>query len=251
MSAMNKLLAERTTQKENKNKIAEMAKLSSSGNLTSFSGVFTVAELDKEDKEEIRSLLKNYGTSDVDVSKDFQELLSLTSEIKAITNQALLLHGERIDKAQKILKDYQEGAFTAWLMVAYGNRQTPYNFLHYYLFYIAITKELKPRLEQMPRQAVYTLASRQGEFSKKEAIVASYAGETKVELLQTIRHTFPLDQQDKRGSDFVQQTMKTLYKIQKDLQSKASKLSPKEKSTVLSFLNEMVEELQSDKKNKA
>jgi len=247
MSDMNKLLAARTSQKKNKNKIVEMARRSSTGNLTSFSGVFTLTDLDAQDKEDLEKLLRNYSDEDasVDISADLKELVSLTCEIKAITNQALLLHGERINKAQKILTCYKDGAFTAWLIVAYGNRQTPYNFLHYYLFYMAITKDLKPLLEQMPRQAVYTLASRQGELSEKEEIVASYAGETKLELLKVIRNKFPLDFKDKRGFDFLEVTMKALQKIRDELKAKNKTLSPKQKLALIETLNSMARELKS------
>src|SRR5205085_6645715 len=116
----------------------------------SFAGVFAQAELTLQQKDAIEVLLQGYAISGDDLAVDFQQLLLITSEIKAIDNQALLLHGERIAKAQKILIKYKEGAFSAWLKVAYGNRQTPYNFLHYYCLHEDICKELKPRLALMP-----------------------------------------------------------------------------------------------------
>ena len=81
------------------------------------------------------------------------------------------MHGERIKKAQEILKSYRDGAFTAWLLAAYGNRQTPYNFLQYYELYTALSPGLHSQLEAMPRHAVYVLASRSGELTQKETMV--------------------------------------------------------------------------------
>ena len=101
------------------------------------------------------------------LSNDLNHLISLTSEVKAINNQAALLHGERIKKAHQILTRYRDGAFTAWLMAAYGNRQTPYNLMQYYEFCEAMPKQLASKIELMPRQAIYVFASREGEPRKK------------------------------------------------------------------------------------
>lgn len=180
--------------------MASLAKKSSSGSLNSFSGMFAVTDLSDSEKEDLYSLLQRYSNEECDPSTDLNTLSSITLEVKAINNQAALLHGERIKKAQLLLKSYQEGAFTAWLMRVYGNRQTPYNFLQYYEFYLAISKELHPLIESMPRQAVYALASRDGSLEKKELVIKSASGKTKQELLTHIREIFPLARDDKRST---------------------------------------------------
>ncbi|KAK5583325.1 hypothetical protein RB653_004917, partial [Dictyostelium firmibasis] len=124
--------------------------------LSLFSGVFKVHPLSEKDQETLREILQEYRP----VEEDFLTLASVTSEIKAISNQAVILHGERIQKAQLILKHYRDGAFSRWLMSTYGNRQTPYNFLQYYEFYLQLPVPLQDKLEDIPRQAIYTLASR-------------------------------------------------------------------------------------------
>ena len=98
-------------------------------------------------------------------------MISLTCEVKAINNQAAILHGERIKKAHQILTPYKDGAFTAWLISTYGNRQTPYNLMQYYEFCEAMPKNLREQIEWMPRQAVYVLATRTGEWKIKQEIV--------------------------------------------------------------------------------
>lgn len=198
MSQINDLLSQRTKKGDNLSKMATMAKQSASGQLTSFSGVFSVQELSGIEKEKLQELLTAYSTPECNLVSDLQELISLSSEVKAITNQAALLHGERIKKAHSLLVRYRDGAFTSWLMTVYGNRQTPYNFLQYYEFYHSLSRPLRLRIEQMPRQAIYTLASRNGSMEKKEELILSYKGETKAALLEAIRQQFPLEIQDRR-----------------------------------------------------
>ena len=97
---------------------------------------------------------------------------------------------------------YRDGAFTAWLIAAYGNRQTPYNLMQYYEFCEAMPKQLRPQIELMPRQAIYVLATRAGSIKQKQGIVENYQGETKAEMLALIRQAFPLDHGDKRKQKF-------------------------------------------------
>lgn len=199
MTKINSILSERLKSQEGQPKMASLAKKSSSGALTSFSGMFGITELSEGEKHELSDLLERFSTIDCNTQQDLKVLSSITLEVKAINNQAALLHGERIQKAQTLLKNYQEGAFTAWMMRVYGNRQTPYNFLQYYEFYLAISKDLHPIVESMPRQVVYTLASRDGSIEKKEMVVKESQGKTKQELLSRIRQAFPLSKHDKRA----------------------------------------------------
>ena len=204
MSKFNDLLNLRFKQKDTQQaKMTALVERSNNGDLSSFSGVFRVAALNEKEKADIESILKSFRLNEAyDVDADLKALMAITSEVKAITNQAVILHGERIKRAQDILKKYREGAFTAWLFSTYGNRQTPYNFLQYYEFYTLLPQTLHPKLDQMPRQAVYSLASRAGELERKETIVKNYTGQPKEELLKLIRFEFPLPEDDKRLPHF-------------------------------------------------
>lgn len=198
MAKLTSILQQRFLKKEAP-KMAALAEQSSEGNLSSFAGIFGTHKLSEKEQEELVSLLNKYAPEGIDdFSSDLDSLISLTAEVRAINNQAALLHGERIKRAQLLLKKYRDGAFTAWLLTTYGNRQTPYNFLQYYEFYSKIPKPLQPQIEAMPRQAIYTLASRDGAYEKKEEIVRGYQGESKQELLALIRSRFPLDSKDQR-----------------------------------------------------
>lgn len=208
------LIASRLKTDKPSAKMAEMAKKSAAGSLTSFSGLFQMVELSPQEKANLEEILRVYAKNEDVVSpEDLTTLAALTSEIKAINHQAVLLHGDRIKKAHELLIAYKEGAFSAWLISAYGNRQTPYNFLQYYDFYHALPQGVKSKAEEMPRQALYTLASREGDLNQKIEFVTCYRGETKAELLIKIRHLFPLKETDRRKENSGDKAIYELEKI--------------------------------------
>lgn len=217
----NDLLNLRFRQKETQQpKMTALVERSNNGELSSFSGVFRVSALNEQEKEALESILNNYRESDsYDVAPDLITLMTITSEVKAITNQAVMLHGERIKRASELLKKYRDGAFTAWLFATYGNRQTPYNFLQYYEFYNTLPPSLHSKLDEMPRQAIYTLASRSGSQQKKEDIVKNYVGQAKRELLTLIRKEFPLAEDDRRTPNFASHALSYLNRAKEVLKN--------------------------------
>lgn len=239
MATINSILTQRMKKPSNTSKMAAMAQQSATGNLTSFAGIFSVAELSAQEKEDLGHLLRQYSTDDQEISEDLDKLISLTSEVKAINNQAALLHGERIKKAHSLLRRYREGAFTAWLMATYGNRQTPYNLMQYYEFCEAMPKQLRPQIEWMPRQAVYVLASREGSLKKKQEIVENYQGETKQEVIARIRQVFPLDQEDQRRQKSGKSLIQGLQRLYQQLTQAPQRLSRAEKNQALTLLKNM------------
>lgn len=239
MSQVNALLNQRLKKNDQSSKMAAMAKQSANGNLTSFSGVFSLAELSPNEKNGIEAILHEYADEKEDISQDLDALISITSEVKAINNQAAILHGERIKKAHTILTRYRDGAFTAWLIAAYGNRQTPYNLMQYYEFYEAMPKSLRPQIEAMPRQAIYTLASREGSIEIKKSIIENYNGETKLELLNLIRETFPLSERDRRKPSPAETIFSSLIRVSQTLQRSSLRLTKTQKSSLLELLEEM------------
>jgi Uncharacterised protein family (UPF0137) len=238
MAKVNSILDQRMKKPSNTSKMAEMAKQSASGNLTSFSGIFSIVELSTQEKEIIENILKSYANEEQEIAQDLNALLSLTSEVKAINNQAALLHGERIKKAHQILINYRDGAFTAWMVATYGNRQTPYNLMQYYEFYEAMPKQLRPQIELMPRQAVYVLASRTGSLDKKQKIVENYQGETKEEMLSLIRQIFPLDQTDKRKQQVGNALIHHLQRIYQQFKRAPQQLTSAQRKQILALLHQ-------------
>lgn len=237
MSKMNSLLSQRM--QSNTTKMTKLAALSAEGNLSSFSGIFRTTPLSEQEQQKLSQLLTQYRIEGQAADEDLQHLLNLTSEVKAITNQAAILHGERIKKAQDILKRYRDGAFSAWLITAYGNRQTPYNFLQYYEFYKIVSENLRAKLDAMPRQAVYTLASREAPLKKKEAIIENFRGEKKSELLALIRKAFPLSTRDKRASNLSQAALIELKKVKELFSDKRFLPTNSEREALLKLLQDL------------
>lgn len=238
MSKFNDLLNLRFKTKETQQpKVTALVERANNGDLSSFSGIFRITALNEKERADIEQILKNFRLNEAyDVDIDLKALEAITSEVKAITNQAVILHGERIKRAQEILKKYRDGAFTAWLYSTYGNRQTPYNFLQYYEFYTTLPQTLHQKLDQMPRQAVYTLASRNGPLEKKEAIVRGYNGEPKQELLQLIRLEFPLDEDDKRHPNFAAHALSFLRRAKEMIKNPLCVPSEEEKKQLSNLL---------------
>ena len=214
MTKVSQLLTKRFESDSSKlTKMKKVASRGAQGDLSGFSGVFKVQPLNDHDKTTIENILVHYSAKKSAKEKDLGALTTLTSELKAINNQAIILHGERIQQAQRILKHYKNGAFTAWLVMTYGNRQTPYNFLQYFEFYQTLSKELREKLDGMPKQAIYTLASRDGEDTHKKEVVKNYNGEPKHILIEEIRKLFPLAKRDRRKSKLPKNTITVLKKL--------------------------------------
>lgn len=236
MGNVNSLIASRLKSQEPSAKMEQMAKKSAAGGLTSFNGLFQVMELSETEKSTLEGILSSYSKNGNAGSDDLRALIALTSEIKAINHQAALLHGERIKKAHGLLMSYKEGAFTAWLIATYGNRQTPYNLMQYFDFYQALPLQVREKAEEMPRQALYTLASREGDIKQKIEFVTCYKGETKAALLLKIRDLFPLKEKDRRSENRGDLAIKELEKAYSLLTSKQTRLSKTQKETLKELL---------------
>lgn len=245
MAKVNSFLAERLKNATQKlSKMTNLVEMSSSGNLSSFTGIFRVGDLSPKEQLILQALLDRYKNEEQEVAEDLKALLHITAEVKAINNQAIILHGERIKKAQILLKNYRDGAFSAWLVAAYGNRQTPYNFLQYYELYKQLPQALQSRLDEMPRQATYSLASRNAPIEQKQEIIQNYKGQPKTELLELIRNTFPLAENDSRASDPAEMAITALRRIHRELASASFRANEEQKKKLLMLLEECMIVLQ-------
>lgn len=241
MSNINALLDRRLKKPTSSTKMLAMAEQTASGNLSSFSGVFSVVELNDNERLQLSQLLETHATSSARLSEDLILLVRITSEVKAINNQAALLHGERIKKAQHLLSQYREGAFTAWLITAYGNRQTPYNFLRYFEFIETLPKTLRPQVDTMPRQAVYTLATREGPLELKQNLIKQHYQKTKTELLKHIREAFPLPIKDRRRQNAAHAILNQLNHLHETINDKQQYIS-NEKALEISNLLQIMKD---------
>lgn len=243
MGKVQEMLSQRLKKPEASSKMAALAEQSARGDRSGFAGIFSVSDLNDTEKSAIATLLDRYSTGDQNIKRDLDSLINITSEVQAINNQAAVLHGERIKRAQTILKEYSDGAFTAWLVTTYGNRQTPYNLLQYYEFYVSMPATLRPQIESMPRQAVYTLASREGLLDDKRQIVESYAGETKAQLMDMIRERFPLEESDRRRQNVAENVIAGLKKVSQLLGKTSPRLTKKQRHEVDELMETLTAQL--------
>lgn len=230
-------------QKKNVTKMQLLIERSAQKEGNEVSPLLQTSPLNAKEESQLQEILSCNNVEDCDISSDLFELKKITSEVKAINSQAVILHGERIKRAQILLKKYREGAFSSWLLQTYGNRQTPYNFLQYYEFYSSLTGTLREKMLSMPKQAVYTLASRQGNQETKLNFIKEYQGETKKGLLTKIRDTFPLSQKDKRRENFSDKVINTLSRLIEDLEEKTWSPSDFESKKIKDLLFRLTKEL--------
>ncbi len=222
-------LLEKRFEKSNTEKIKALVQERSQGNLSFLAKFEKKLSLPKQESEQLFQLLKRYTPNETNPLKaDLLILSDITAEIKTINHQAILLHGERIKKAQSILKNYKDGAFSSWLIISYGNRQTPYNFLSYYELYLKLSPVFKNLLEQMPKHLAYTLALKQGPIEKKEKILESYNTNNKSNILSLIRSSFPLNKNDARQYSSGEAINKFLLKALELLKDPKTQLKEKE-----------------------
>jgi len=192
-------------------------------------------ELTEQEKLAIQKILvDDYQPGKIQesqVTKHVEQLTNITKQIKSISAQSILLHGERIKQAQDLLADYKEGAFTKWLMSTYGNRQTPYSMLRYYEFYQSAPKEARSMIESAPKKAVYLLASRDGDKSKKLKLIQEYGSSSQAELLLLIQTAFPTKETDRR-KPLNATTIEAMGKLCLKLESRSKHLSEDDRACI-------------------
>lgn len=130
-----------------------------------------------------------------ELDKDFSQLVQITSELKAIQKQAVILVGERVCAVREIFKRHGgEGiGFTAWLSLTFNAKKTAYNAMAYYELYSSLpTEDLKTKMKQMPVKVSYVLASRTAPEKLKFSIIDSYQGEKQREMLDRIEEHIPI-----------------------------------------------------------
>ncbi len=255
MKKLESLLESRLSSSESKEKtlkVRSLAERSNSGQLSGYSTLLAATSLSSAEKEALYNLLLLHKTkSQQEISEEFfqrdlEELSHITQEVRSITQQSILLHGERIQKAQKLLSSYTDGAFSSWLLTVYGNRQTPYNFLLYYQLYTALEDSIRRKMETFPKQAVYTLAGRDAPLPEKIEFIRSFHGSTKQEFLEEIRRRFPLSETDKRkASSLGIKLLRDIKKVTLSIVTQKDELAAHEKSALKKEIKELLSLLSS------
>lgn len=177
------------------------------------------ANLTAQEETQFKNLLYNTFRKETDVEKDSIELVSITQEIRNIQKQEVLLHGERISRAQKILTNYSRGAFSYWLEMTYGNRRTPYNFFYYYsLYQILPSSEEKNLLQKMPPKIIYIMGGKKIKDEEKIKFIKNHHKKSLKELEEIISENF----KKKDGKDPEKGYLKSSLNFLKKVSSKKS-----------------------------
>ncbi|MCE2983982.1 MAG: CT583 family protein [Parachlamydia sp.] len=129
--------------------------------------------------------------SENELKDDFDHIKILTSEIRSIGKQGVLLMGERIYDAREILKPYRDGTFTKWLQFTLGSVKSGYNMLAYFELYTELPENSRENFKKLPQKAAYVLASRNIELQRKEEIINTMYHLKSDELINEIRDMFP------------------------------------------------------------
>jgi len=95
----------------------------------------------------------------------------------------------------------------------------------------------------MPKQAIYTLASRFGNEDKKKEIIKNYSGQPKNELLSIIRKLFPLDKNDKRAPNIANNLISLLIKANELIEEPLFNPKQKQKKQISNLLSEIKSKL--------
>ena len=179
---------------------------------------------------------------------DFGDIVRLTSELKAIQKQAVLLVGERIHTARFIFQKYGEKAtmaFTSWLTLAFTSRKTAYNALAYYDLYSSLPNPiLKEKMKQMPVKVSYALASRKAEEEIKQNIINSYNGEKQDEMLMLLEEQIPIIGDKRSPKSLGAKSVENLEKATQLVMRRSSHLSSQEKiriANTIKILQNLIE----------
>lgn len=156
---------------------------------------FGVKPLEASEANSIEKLLvDNFQPGTIpeqQVSFDIDQLKTITSEIKAINKQGVLLIGERIFKARELLKSYKDGTFVKWIDSTFESRRSAYNMLSYFELYQQLPNLAKEDLKKISQKAAYMLASRDGNIERKAELINEYHHLKADEMMLLIQEQFP------------------------------------------------------------
>ena len=219
--------------------------------VNSFNSVFDTKPLDSSESAKLKKLLVDGfqpGTiQEEQVESDITTLKQITSEIRAIGKQCIILLGERVCCAREMLKPYKDGTFTRWLESAFGTRKTGYNALSYYELYTALPREdLRDRFKQLQHRTAYILASRDGDIETKAEIISEHHDKTHEELVMLIKEKLPVAEGDRRvGKLSIRRLLSTIRIGIEKIHGNKDSLTLGEK-IIITQLKESLESLVSD-----
>lgn len=204
--------------------------------MNSFRSLFEIETLTGEEIDQLKEMIPTI------VEGDLKELSQITSEVRSIQKQGIILVGERVQKVKNIFQKYPvfEKLFTKWVSFAFGSIKTAYNALSFYELYQQLPDDqLKQKFKSMPAKTSYILASRKGEIDDKISIIEAYDGQTHDEVFETIQEKFPLQESDKRKSDHQDRIIKKIANMTNYLTRSDKKFNKTNQEMVLRIIEQL------------
>lgn len=150
-------------------------------------------DLTEKETNQLEELFKQSN-----LRKDFIENISaiklLTSQIKSIQKQHVLLVGEKIFKVREILRQMggEKTTFSSWINLVFSTKSSAYNALAYYEFFINLPNDQAKQLFQaIPHKAAYVLAARKGDVDRKVTVLKQISGKNNQDAIRIVNTHFP------------------------------------------------------------
>lgn len=163
--------------------------------------------LTDSEKNQIKYIILTATKQDVLDEKStviFEELKTITAQIKGIQKQGILLIGEKIFEARNLINQNTtlNTTFSDWISVAFKTKSSAYNALAYYEFYKNLpTNESRLVFQSIPYKAAYVLSSRRVCIEDKCKALANLKGLSNVEAISFIDRVFP--KKNRKSSSFL------------------------------------------------
>ncbi|AAF39716.1 CT583 family protein [Chlamydia muridarum] len=126
--------------------------------------------------------------------EDVLSVKLLTSQIKAIQKQHVLLLGEKIYNARKILSKscFSSTTFSSWLDLVFRTKSSAYNALAYYELFISLpSTTLQKEFQSIPYKSAYILAARKGDLKTKVSVIGKVCGMSNASAIRVMDQLLP------------------------------------------------------------
>lgn len=136
---------------------------------------------------------QNYSDEEF-YQEDILAVKLLTGQIKSIQKQHVLLLGEKIYNARKILsKDhFSSTTFSSWIELVFRTKSSAYNALAYYELFINLPNQtLQKEFQSIPYKSAYILAARKGDLKTKVDVIGKVCGMSNSSAIRVLDQFLP------------------------------------------------------------
>lgn len=152
-----------------------------------------VLDLSSKETSQIDDLFSQQ-TFRKDLTDGIDSIKILTSQIKSIQKQHILLVGEKIFKVRSIIQKMQVSytTFSSWINLVFPTKSSAYNALAYYEFFIHLPNDqTKQIFQSIPHKVAYVLAARKGAYEKKVTILNQLLGKKNQDAIRIVNAHLP------------------------------------------------------------